>query len=404
MTFRRAGHSTSYFALAGLLFQLNSIPSYAAGTLLTGADRAFQKPYLSWFDGKRIGLITNQTGVTSKLEALPTLFAESPETELAALFAPEHGIAGTAQAGEKIESTLQVFSLYGKHRRPTRQMLSGIEILVFDIQDVGARFYTYASTLLECMKAAADSSIPFVVLDRPNPISGVFVEGPILEPELESFIGIARLPIRHGMTPGEMAILFKADLELDLDLRIVPLSGWYRKQWFDETGLIWIAPSPNMPTLETATVYPGLCLVEGTNLSEGRGTTLPFELIGAPWLHSTTLANRLNHLSLKGVLFRPHAFTPTFSKYTGQLCSGIQVHVLDRTEFRPIRTALHILRETKLQHPNQFRIDGPRFDRLSGNRWIREMLEKGAPVDSITDRWSSDLEAFKVKRKEFLLY
>jgi beta-N-acetylhexosaminidase len=283
-------------------------------------------------------------------------------------------------------------------------MLSGIEILVFDIQGVGARFYTYAATMLECMKAAADSEVPFVILDRPNPINGNQVEGPVLEAGMESFIGIARLPIRHGMTPGEMAFFLKSVSKLDLDLRVVPLSGWHRAQWFDETGLTWIAPSPNMPTLETATVYPGLCLVEGTNLSEGRGTTLPFELIGAPWLDSRSLARQLNQLALAGVRFRPQAFTPRFSKYTGQLCSGIQIHVLERREFRPIQTALHILHQTRLLHPCRFEFDETFFDQLAGNHWIREMLQNGVPVDSIVDRWRADLEEFKQERKKFLLY
>jgi uncharacterized protein YbbC (DUF1343 family) len=351
-----------------------------------------------------VGLITNQTGVNHELKSLPELFSHYPGSKLTALFAPEHGIGGATQAGEQVVSSSQVFSLYGETRRPTPAMLAEVDVLVFDTQDVGARFYTYVSTMLEAMKAAASMQMTFIVLDRPNPIDGTRTEGPVLEKGWESFIGIAQIPIRHGMTIGEMALLLKSEAQLDLDLRIVPLAGWKRSQWFSETGLQWIAPSPNMPTLRTATVYPGFCLIEGTNLSEGRGTSLPFELIGSPWLDSTSLSTELNRLGLAGVHFRPQVFTPTFSKYKGQLCKGLQIHVLDRGQFRPIRAALHVLRQIKLRHPDRLEFKDPFFDQLAGNRWIREMLQKGESVESMAERWQADLKEFERKREEYLLY
>jgi len=283
-------------------------------------------------------------------------------------------------------------------------MLAEVDVLVFDIQDVGARFYTYTATMFESMKAAAETGKIFIVLDRPNPIDGTRTEGPVMEKTLESFLGIAGIPIRHGMTAGEIARLLRSEKQLELDLRIVPLSGWKRTQWFDETGLQWIAPSPNMPTLKTATVYPGLCLIEGTNLSEGRGTTLPFELVGSPWLDSDGLASELNHLGLGGVHFRPQDFKPTFSKYQGTICRGLQIHVLDRTKFRPVETALHLLRQIKLRHPEQLQFADSTFDHLAGNRRIREQLERGASVESLVAGWQSDLQEFRKRREKYLLY
>ena len=240
----------------------------ATERLLTGADRLFEDPYISWIDGKRVGLVTNQTGVNRQLKSLRDLFLDCPRVSLTALFAPEHGFRGSAQAGEQVPTSTRIFSLYGEHRRPTADMLSNVDVLIYDIQDVGVRFYTFVSTMLECMKAAASSRKPFIVLDRPNPIDGTRTEGPVLESGWESFVGIAQIPIRYGMTPAELARLLKSETQLDLDLRVVPVSGWKRQQWFNETGLQWIAPSPNMPTLTTAAVYPGFCLIEGTNLSE----------------------------------------------------------------------------------------------------------------------------------------
>jgi uncharacterized protein YbbC (DUF1343 family) len=363
-----------------------------------------EEPYKSWIQDKRIGLITNQTGVDGSLRSSRDVLGKQLGVHLAALFGPEHGIDGHAQAGETIISGPKVFSLYGSQRSPTQQMLRGIDVLIYDIQDVGVRFYTFISTMYEAMKTASAAELTFIVLDRPNPIGGDRVEGPVLETGFESFVGIYRLPVRYGMTCGEIALLLAQETGLELDLRIVPIKGWKRSDWHDELGLEWIAPSPNMPTLKTATVYPGFCLIEGTNLSEGRGTTRPFELVGAPWLDSAVLAERLNSLALPGVYFRSQPFTPTFSKYSGQPCSGVQIHVIERKNFRPIQAALQLIQETLKLHQEEFRFRPDRFDRLAGNSWIRETLINGGSVNSMLKKWTPELEDFRKRRASILLY
>lgn len=369
----------------------------------TGADRLLEPPYRTWLEGRRVGVITNQTGVNRQFVPTVEILEAEPTITVTALFAPEHGLSGHAQAGEKLESTAQVYSLYGRRRSPTPDMLSEVDLLIYDIQDVGARFYTYISTLYGSMKAAAAAGIPVIVLDRPNPIGGRRVEGPVLESGSESFVGIHRIPIRYGMTAGELARLFNQEAQLGADLRIVPLQGWKRDQWFDATGLPWIPPSPNMPTLDTATVYPGFCLLEGTNLSEGRGTTRPFEWVGAPWLEAEKLAEHLNRMPLPGVHFRPQSFTPTFSKYQGQLCRGVQVHVVDRETFRPVETAVYLLAAVRRRHPERFVIHEG-FDRLAGNSWMRRELVQGTNADAITSRWREELAEFRRLRVKYLLY
>ena len=338
------------------------------------------------------------------MESLTDLLERQPEVDLVALFAPEHGLLGRAQAGEKIAGEPARYSLYGSNRAPTAKMLEGVDVLIFDVQDVGVRFYTYISTLYECMKAAGRLGVPLLVLDRPNPIDATRVEGPLLEPGQESFVGVHPIALRHGMTVGELGLLFNAEAELGCDLKIVPIRGWKRSQWYDQTGLNWIMPSPNMPTLATAAVYPGLCLVEGTNLSEGRGSTRPFELIGAPWLKSTQLAQELNQLGLEGVRFRPQAFRPTFSKFKGEPCRGIQIHVVDRHAFDPIRAVLHLLHQLIGMHPEEFEFKNDIFDRLSGSPAIRVALEQGRSAQEILSGWQKDLETFRETRARFLLY
>ncbi len=366
-----------------------------------GADRLMEPPYISWFEGRRVGLITNQTGLDSRHQPTAQALTRIPGAILTAFFAPEHGLEGSLQAGEKVASRATVFSLYGEHRAPTDEMMEHVDMLVYDIQDVGTRFYTFTSTLLGGMKASARAGKPFVVLDRPDPINGNVIEGPILSRDLESFVGIAGLPIRYGMTPGELARFLNLEFELGCDLKVVPMRGWKRSLWFDQTGLVWVPPSPNMPTLETAIVYPGFCLIEGVNLSEGRGTTKPFELLGAPWLNHEELAERLNRLGLPGVFFRPQSFTPSASKYQGQLCKGVQVHVVDRARFEPVRTALQVLREVRELHPREFRFEAG-FDRLAGDAVIRRRLEEGVPLAQATGLTS--IESFERKRRQVLLY
>ncbi len=379
------------------------LASSPCGGVLTGVDRLAESPYRQWLEGKRIGLITNHTGVNCRLEPTEQVLSAIPGASLTALFAPEHGIRGRSQAEEEIKSRGIVYSLYGKTRAPTPEMLSQVEVLVFDLQDVGARFYTYISTMLESMRAAAREEIPFVVLDRPNPITGTRVEGPVLEKGFESFVGSFRLPIRYGLTPGELARLLDSELQLQGRLKVVPLQGWRREFWHDETRLTWISPSPNMATLDTATLYPGFCLIEGTNLSEGRGTTHPFELVGAPWLNNERLVRQLNGLGLAGVVFRIQDFEPWFSKYQGEACNGVQIHVVDRSAFQPISALLHFLAGVIRLHPDEFRFQ-PFFDRLAGNSWIRRELKKGAGAAEIQSGWQAELQRFRALRGQFFLY
>lgn len=373
------------------------------GTVRVGSDRVFEKKYFEWIRGKRVGLVTNPTGVDSRLELTADKLAAQPGTSLTALFAPEHGLSGAAQAGEQVQSTTSVYSLYGPNPGPTAEMLANVDVLMFDIQDVGVRFYTYLSTLYETMRSAAAKGIPLIVLDRPNPIDARRVQGVMLEPGHESFVAIYRMPIRYGMTVGELAQLMNAEAHLGCDLRVVPVKGWKRSHWFDKTRLQWILPSPNVPTLDTATVYPGTCLIEGTNLSEGRGTTRPFELIGAPWLDSKKVTESLNRLGLKGVYFRPQAFTPWFSKYKDQLCQGIQVHVLDRDDFQPIDATLHIIEQIMKLQPGSLEFNNG-FDRLTGTSQVREALLRGDSAAAIQKSWEPGLKEFMKIRKKYLIY
>ena len=383
-----------------ILFVLAS--SLCSG-ILTGVDRLREKEFYPWIKGKRAGLITNQTGISCNLRTTVEVLHSLQEVELAALFSPEHGISGDAQAGEKVESTIHIHSLYGNSRRMADVMLSGLDVLLFDIQDVGVRFYTYISTMLDGMRAAARNKIPFIVLDRPNPIGGHRVEGPVLEVTLKSFVGIHPIPIRHGMTVGELAKLLNKEQRIEAQLKVVPVKGWMRNQWFDTTSLTWVQPSPNMPSLETATIYPGFGLIEGTNLSEGRGTTRPFEWIGAPWIDSLRLVKTLNGLMLPGVHFRSQMFRPTFSKYKGKICHGIQIHVVDRPSFHPLHTALAFLQTVMEIHPDKLKFEKG-FDRLAGNTWLREALQRGHSVGSMMAKWEDDRLQFLKTRSKFLIY
>ncbi len=386
--------------------------------------------------GKRVGLITNPTGINSKFESTVELFAKSFQIKLVALYGPEHGVRGNAQAGEYVpfyideKYGIPVFSLYGQSMRPSplmlknidqimrdfdvkkeekapkKEMLKEIEIMVFDIQDVGTRIYTYIATMAYCMEVCASEKIPFVVLDRPNPINGISMEGPILKyPEFSSFVGVYPIPVRHGMTVGELAELFnKRFMKEKVELKVVPMKGWKRDMWFDETDLPWVIPSPNMPTLETATVYPGQVFLEGTNISEGRGTTRPFEIFGAPWIDGYELARKLNSLNLSGVKFREAWFTPTFSKYKEELCGGCQIHVTDRKKFKPFETTLHILKTVRGMYPDKLKFHDEYFDRIMGNSEIRKMLIENKKMESILKSFEEELNKFKKIRKEFLLY
>ena len=340
--------------------------------------------------GKKVGLITNPTGIDSKLNSIVDLLYNDPDIELTALFGPEHGVRGDAQAGSYVEfyidekTGLPVYSLYGQTKKPTPEMLENVEVLLFDIQDVGTRHYTYIYTMAYAMEAAKENNIPIVVLDRPNPQGGLSVDGPVLEPEAASFIGLYPIPTKHGMTIGELANFFNEEFEIGADLTVVKMKGWKRSMDYDDTGLPFVLPSPNMPTVSTTIVYPATGLIEGTNLSEGRGTTKPFELIGAPYINSTDLAAELNSLSLPGVKFRAASFTPTFSKHAGKLSHGVEIYVTDREEFDAIPTGLHIIKTIHDMYPNDFQfLSNNFFDKLIGNDWVRPMILEGASVAEI---------------------
>jgi beta-N-acetylhexosaminidase len=364
--------------------------------------------------GSKVGLITNPSGVTRDLVSTFDAFHGHPGVDLEAVFGPEHGARGEVQDALPVESRfdaatgLPVYSLYGHVGKPTPEMLEEIDVLVFDIQDVGARFYTYASTLTHALEAAAENGVNLAVLDRPNPVNGVDVEGSILEPEFASFVGLHPIPIRHGLTIGELARL--ANEGIGAELQVVPMEGWERRMWFNETGLPWVQPSPNLPTLETATVYPGTCLFEGVNVSEGRGTTRPFEYIGAPWIDGARWAKAMNGLGLGGVRFRACHFTPTFDKYQSEACGGVQVHVTDRDAYRSVETGLHMLSTALGLWPHEFQWLPPRddgrhhFDLLAGTEKIRADLGRGEAVEEIVDGWMDGLDAYEERNEEFLLY
>lgn len=367
-------------------------------------------------EGKRVGLITNPTGVDQDLNSIVDRLYEDPDIELTALYGPEHGVRGDAQAGEYVEfyidesTGLPVYSLYGQTRKPTPEMLENVDVLLFDIQDVGTRFYTYIYTMAYAMEAAAENEIEFIVLDRPNPLGGHKVEGPVLDPHYASFVGNYPIPLRHGMTVGELAELFNEEFDIHSDLTVVEMNGWKRNMYYDDTSLDWVLPSPNMPVLETAIVYPGAALIEGTNVSEGRGTTKPFELIGAPFVNSKEFAAALNDLHLPGVTFRAASFTPTISKHSGTLSHGIQIHIQNEKAFKPIESGLHIVKTLHDMYPNDFEFRSENsagisfFDNLIGNGWIREAIENGTSVKEMEKRWKPELKKFEKVRKGYLLY
>jgi uncharacterized protein YbbC (DUF1343 family) len=371
---------------------------------------------LNLIQGRRIGLVTQPAAVLPDLTSCVDALRQAG-AHLTALFGPEHGFGGAAADGLAVADAvdartgLPVWSLYGPVKEPTAAMLAGVDVLVFDMQDVGVRFYTYLSTLSHLLRGAAKQGCPVIVLDRPNPIDGLTLEGPLVEPGYESFVGVAPVPIRHAMTLGELARYFCAEHAIDAELTVVEMQGWRRSQWFDEAGLPWVSTSPAMPHLSAATVYPGMCFVEGTNLSEGRGTALPFELCGAPWLDGYELAAALNRLDLPGVRFRPVYFEPSASKHAGLLCQGVQVHVADRRRLRAVELGLHVVAACRQQAPQQFQFlatswEGrpPHFDLLAGGPALRTGLLAGEPVEALANAWAAELAAFTATRARYLLY
>jgi uncharacterized protein YbbC (DUF1343 family)/CubicO group peptidase (beta-lactamase class C family) len=378
----------------------------AEGCVLTGIDVLQQEGFRS-LEGRRIGLITNHTGVSRRGVSTAETLHRAENVELKALFSPEHGIQGaldTPIIGDAVDAQtgLKIFSLYGKSRKPSADSLKDLDTLVFDIQDIGTRFYTYISTMGNAMQAAAEHDLRFVVLDRPNSINGADVAGPVLDDGSQSFVGFHTLPVRHGMTVGELAMMFNAELNLGVDLQVIKMEGWQRRDLFDRTGLVWINPSPNMRSLTEAILYPGVGLLETTNLSVGRGTDTPFEVIGAPWLDGVGLAQELNQSRLPGVRFVPIRFTPESSKFADEVCGGVNIVVTNRSRFRPVRTGLEIARQLRRLYPDDW--DTSRLNRLLGNQETLEALLAGKSVDEIEVIYESNLERFRQRRLRFLLY
>jgi uncharacterized protein YbbC (DUF1343 family) len=376
----------------------------------------------SMLSGRQIGLLCNPTAVDGELVHAIELLGRRADLQIVALFGPEHGVRGDAQDMISVEtavdarSGLPVHSLYGTTEAsltPTREMLEPIDVLIYDVQDVGSRYYTFVWTMVLAMRACAAAGKAFCVLDRPNPIGGEQVEGGAIAPGFESFVGLVSCPNRHGMTAGEIARWRHEVEKLDLELAVISMRGWRRESRFEHTGLPWVMPSPNMPTCDTALVYPGMCLVEGTELSEGRGTTRPFELAGAPHLDGHRLAAELAAMQLPGVAFRPAVFTPMFGKHAHVACHGVQLHVTHPDAFRPYRTGVAFLKACHDQAPDQFRwrerayefVDTiPAIDLLAGSSELRQGIEAGASLDELSARWPRYEGAFAEERAEYLLY
>jgi len=384
----------------------------------TGLDVLLEKR-LDLLRGKRIGIITNPTGITREGRFIVDLLYGAEGVEVKALFGPEHGFRGEANTrvphGVDEKTGLPLYSLYGETNKPTPEMLQGLDALVFDIQDIGARFYTYTSTMSLAMEAAAEQGIEFIVLDRPNPITGAIVEGPLLKKEFASFVGLHPIPVRHGMTVGELARLINGEGWLAKGLRakltVVPLEHWERKLWFDETGLPWVKTSPNMTSLAAATLYPGICLLEALNVSEGRGTLHPFEYIGAPWVEPVKLRAKLNSYHLSAVAYEPITFTPediqgmTLNpEYEGQPCRGLKLTVTDRNAFRAVTLGIHLVAALQELYPKELAWSAKGFDRLMGTDAVRLALLRGEKPEKIVASWQEELKAFMKLREKYLLY
>jgi uncharacterized protein YbbC (DUF1343 family) len=362
--------------------------------------------------GKRVGLITNQTGVDHNL--VSTIDILRKEVELVKLFSPEHGVRGDIQAGDKVESyideksQLPVYSLYGKSKKPSYDMLQDIDVLAIDIQDVGSRLYTYLYTMSYCMQACSEYHITFLVFDRPNPIGGTMVEGNLIKEGFTSFVGLHPIPYRYGLTIGEVSLLYQKEFHISCDLIVIPMVGWNREMYYEDTRLPWVLPSPNMPTVDTAVVYNSTCIFEGTNISEGRGTTKPFEFVGAPWIDANLLADRMNGFRLEGILFRPVYFTPSFSKHANTLCKGVQLHVVDRKSFCPVKTGLYLLEEMKRQSGEHFSYTEPYspkgkhlIDYNTGSDYVRT---HDFTARSLYEEWQLEAEEFRRRKISYHLY
>jgi len=374
----------------------------------------------SRLDGQRVGIVCNPASVDHQFVNIVDRLASHPRAKLGAIFGPQHGFRSdvqenmieTGHARDQLRR-VPVYSLYSETREPTAEMLADLDVLVIDLQDVGTRIYTYIYTMANCLIAAQKNGLPVIVCDRPNPIGGVSIEGPMLERGFESFVGLYPIPMRHGMTIGELARLFNEHFGLGARLDVIEMEGWRRDMYQDDAGAPWVMPSPNMPTLETAIVYPGTVLFEGTNVSEGRGTTRPFELVGAPWVTAETFAADLNRRQIGGVVFRPAVFEPTFHKHARESCGGCQLHVTDRRAFRPVLAAVLLTEAFRNAGRDQFRWREPPYeyehhklpiDILAGSSSLRERIEAGVPAEEIARSWERDVAAFDSVRQRCLRY
>ena len=370
--------------------------------------------------GTQVGLLCNHASVDEHFRHIADQLLLDENITLGAVFSPQHGVNTTVQDnmietphGHDNVRRTPVYSLYSETREPTAEMLHGLDVLIIDLQDIGSRVYTYIYTMANCLRACQRHKIPVIVCDRPNPIGGVNIEGGTLLPGFESFVGQFPIPMRHGMTIGELATLFNNHFGIDATLEVILMQGWHRADYWDATGLPWVMPSPNMPTLDSAIVYPGTVLFEGTMLSEGRGTTRPFELVGAPWIEAERFTSAMNALTLPGVQFRPTVFLPTFQKHAQATCGGCQIHVVDRKLFRPVLTGVSLIavfyqfNKEKFawkQPPYEYEHNKVPFDILSGSDQLRRQIEDGRSVIDIAENWRNDETAFNKVRKPFLLY
>jgi len=372
---------------------------------LTGID-VYESMNSEPFAGKRIGLITNQTGMDSQGLRTIDVFGGRKDLKLVAIFSPEHGINGKDDAavanGRDAASGAPIYSLYGDTRRPTDAMLKGIDVMIFDMQDAGVRFYTYVTTMAYCMEAAAKHHIPFVVFDRPDPLGEGVIEGPLLDPDRTSFTGYFPMPVRYGMTIGELAKMFNAENKIGADLRVFSMENWHRSEAYDETGLKWIAPSPNLRSLNAEFLYPGVEILQAGGVSVGRGTDTPFEIIGAPWIHADEFASALTNRKIPGVSFAPAQFTPSDGLYRGEPCQGVTITITNRGELRSMRLGLEIADALHRMYSAKFQLE--KLVELLGSQSTIDRLKRGdAPADIVSD-WSADLDKFRRMRAKYLLY
>ncbi len=403
-----------------LYFVFFSVTIFAQDSgVSVGADRIFSDKS-ELIEGKSIGLITNHTGRLSDGTHLIEKFLAYDSANLKVLFGPEHGIVGNAPDGKSISDSslastgIPIYSLYGDVRKPTPEMLEGVDLLIFDIQDIGSRYYTYISTMYHCMEAAAENDIPMLILDRPNPIGGIQVEGPLRTEKFKSFVAIAPVPIVHGMTVGELATLFNEEgfitSDKKADLTVAKMKNWKREYLYDDCGIPWVKPSPNMPTLETALLYPGLCLLEGVNISEGRGTYKPFIQIGAPFIDSDELINELKKSPVSGIEFSPAEFTPVsidtmskYPKYLDEKCYGVEFKIVDEN-FNSLRFGIYLLSSLKDLYPDNFEFRRNWIDKLYGSTALKEELKGSNNPETVFNSWQNDLTNFINIRNKYLLY